>query len=82
MYKLPKIMKINEIYLFLQLATTLLEKEVMTYNEIERLIGAPPHGAKHKVELVDPEMESLSNNSEIWKVDKDIITKFATSPIG
>ena len=46
------------------LATTLLEKEVMTYNEVERLIGAPPHGAKHRVELVDTEMESLSNNSE------------------
>ena len=36
----------------------------MTYNEVEQLIGPPPHGAKHKVELVDTEMDSLSNNSE------------------
>lgn len=46
------------------LATTLLKKEVLTYNEVEQLIGPPPHGAKHKVELVDTEMDSLSNNSE------------------
>jgi len=54
----------NFSHIFLQLATMLLEKEVMTYGEVERLIGPPPHGAKHKVELVDSEMDSLSNNSE------------------
>lgn len=54
----------NFPHIFLQLATTLLEKEVMTYAEVEGLIGPPPHGAKHKVELVDTEIDSLSNNSE------------------
>lgn len=34
------------------LATTLLEKEVLTYEDIEQLIGPPPHGQKNIIEPV------------------------------
>ncbi|KAK7115309.1 hypothetical protein V1264_001202 [Littorina saxatilis] len=33
-----------------KLATTLLEKEVMSYEDIEKLIGPPPYGEKKKME--------------------------------
>jgi spastic paraplegia protein 7 len=33
-----------------QLATNLLDREVMTYEDIEKLIGPPPHGPKNKLE--------------------------------
>ncbi|CAG5130910.1 unnamed protein product, partial [Candidula unifasciata] len=33
-----------------KLATTLLEKEVLNYDDIEKLIGPPPHGKKHIIE--------------------------------
>ncbi|CAL1533622.1 unnamed protein product [Lymnaea stagnalis] len=33
-----------------QLATTLIEKEVLTYEEIEKLIGPPVHGKKNIIE--------------------------------
>ena len=32
------------------MATTLLEKEVLTYEDIEQLIGPPPHGQKNVIE--------------------------------
>ena len=35
--------------LFLQLASALLEKEVINYEDIEALIGPPPHGPKKKI---------------------------------
>lgn len=33
------------------LAAELLKKEVITYDDVERLIGPPPHGEKNKIEL-------------------------------
>lgn len=35
--------------LFLQLANALLEKEVINYEDIEALIGPPPHGPKKRI---------------------------------
>lgn len=35
--------------LFLQLASALLEKEVINYEDIEALIGPPPHGPKKRI---------------------------------
>lgn len=46
----------------LQLATTLLEKEVMSYEEIETLIGPPPHGKKRTIEPHGWEGIMPSNN--------------------
>lgn len=33
-----------------QLAATLLKAEVLTYDDIEKLIGPPPHGKKNTIE--------------------------------
>ncbi|BFY98928.1 hypothetical protein BsWGS_01968 [Bradybaena similaris] len=33
-----------------KLQKLLLEKEVLSYEEVEKLIGAPPHGKKHIIE--------------------------------
>lgn len=38
------------VWHFQQLAETLLKKEVLSYDEIESLIGPPPHGPKNKME--------------------------------
>lgn len=35
--------------LFLQLSNALLEKEVINYEDIEALIGPPPHGPKKRI---------------------------------
>lgn len=46
------------------LAQTLLEKEVLTYSEVEKLIGPPPHGEKNKIDIMDPGMENYISNLE------------------
>lgn len=38
--------RVNFFILPLQLANTLLEREVVSYDDIEALLGPPPHGPK------------------------------------
>ncbi|WKY07868.1 hypothetical protein Q1695_007394 [Nippostrongylus brasiliensis] len=40
-------------HLLEKIAQELLKKEVLNYDDVKNLIGAPPHGEKHVVELVD-----------------------------
>ena len=35
-----------------KMAQALLEKETLNYDDVEKLIGPPPHGKKHLVSLV------------------------------
>ncbi|KAK6030241.1 hypothetical protein OSTOST_03634 [Ostertagia ostertagi] len=35
------------------IAQELLKREVLNYDDVRNLIGTPPHGEKHVVELVD-----------------------------
>lgn len=49
--------------LILQLAETLLAKETLNYEDVERLIGPPPFGRKRLIEPVEFEM-SLKNTPE------------------
>lgn len=53
----------------LQLAETLLKKETLRYEEVEQLIGPPPHGQKKMVDNLDfdtplPEEEPPSQSPE------------------
>ena len=57
------------------LATTLLEKEVMSYEDIEALIGPPPHGKKHKMEPHGWEGIMPSNDSPPRKRAPKLTTK-------
>ena len=41
----------NRIYF--QLAETLLKKETLKYEDVEKLLGPPPYGKKNLVELGD-----------------------------
>lgn len=53
----------------MQLAETLLKKETLRYEEVEELIGPPPHGKKTMVDNLDfddplPEKEPPSQSPE------------------
>lgn len=37
------------VFFFFQLANTLLEREVVNYDDIEALLGPPPHGPKKMI---------------------------------
>ena len=47
-----------------KMAQALLEKETLNYDDVEKLIGAPPHGKKHLVSPVDFE-QSLNQQSKM-----------------
>lgn len=40
----------------LQIAEALLKKEVLNYDDVEALIGPPPHGKKNLIEPADFEL--------------------------
>lgn len=40
-------------YIIIQIAEALIEKETLSYDDVEKLIGPPPHGKKNFVELAD-----------------------------
>lgn len=47
------------------MAETLLERETLNYNDVEALIGPPPHGKKRLIEPADFEAslkKEVSNN--------------------
>lgn len=44
-----------------QLATQLLEKEVLTHKDVEKLIGPPPFGRKNLVEM-EVEVEAVEES--------------------
>ena len=50
-----------------KMAQALLEKETLNYDDVEKLIGPPPHGKKHLVSPVDFE-QSLNQLSK-WVVN-------------
>merc|ERR1712241_685939 len=47
-----------------KMAQALLEKETLNYDDVEKLIGPPPHGKKHLVSPVDFE-QSLNQQSKM-----------------
>ena len=47
-----------------KMAQALLEKETLNYDDVEKLIGPPPHGKKHLVSPVEYE-HGLKRESEI-----------------
>ena len=63
-----------------KMAQALLEKETLNYDDVEKLIGPPPHGKKHLVSPVDFE-QSLNQQSKmgskkaegVWNMVKNIV---------
>lgn len=39
--------------MIIQIAEALLEKETLSYDDVEKLIGPPPHGKKNLIELAE-----------------------------
>ena len=68
-----------------KMAQALLEKETLNYDDVEKLIGPPPHGKKHLVSPVDFE-QSLNQQSKmgskqaegVWNVAKNTINQNST----
>jgi spastic paraplegia protein 7 len=46
------------------MAQALLEKETLNYDDVEKLIGPPPHGKKHLISPLDFE-QSLNQQSKM-----------------
>lgn len=46
-------------FYFFQLAEALLKKETLNYDDVEKLIGPPPHNNKRYVESVDLDTDIL-----------------------
>lgn len=53
------------------MAEALLERETLNYDDVEKLLGPPPHGKKHLVSPVDYENE-LKQQAELGKSDKNV----------
>ena len=51
-----------------KMATALLDKETLNYDDVEKLIGPPPHGKKHLVSPVEYE-KALRDQAEIGSKD-------------
>lgn len=47
------------------MAETLLKKESLSYEDVEKLIGPPPHGKKNLIESVD----LLDSNENLGRKD-------------
>ncbi|XP_077301487.1 SPG7 matrix AAA peptidase subunit, paraplegin [Arctopsyche grandis] len=67
-YRTEKLLNENKNKLKL-LAETLLAKETLNYDDVERLIGPPPHGRKKLIEPVEFEM-AINNFSNTSKSNK------------
>jgi spastic paraplegia protein 7 len=55
-----------------KMAEALLEKETLNYEDVEKLLGAPPHGKKHLVSPVDFENQ-LKQQAELGKSEAESI---------
>ena len=55
-----------------KMAEALLEKETLNYEDVELLLGAPPHGKKHLVSPVDFENQ-LKQQAELGKSEAESI---------
>ena len=51
------------------MAESLLKRETLNYDDVEKLLGPPPHGKKHLVSPVDYENE-LKQQAELGKLSK------------
>ena len=65
-YKKTEYLLLEHKELLEKMAVELLERETLNYDDVEQLIGPPPHGKKHLISPVEYE-NSIRRQSEIGK---------------